>query len=115
MKTQLPGHYTHTQAAALLCCSKEAVAVAAKRNGWPQIKVGNVKLLQKEDVRDYRDHRYRTQLVKALDWSGRGLYRNKDIDIECPECGAFAVMWPAPPEIPTKFMCLKGHEGKRKF
>lgn len=112
MKNQTLPFYTITQAAAYLGISKEAVSAAADRNGWETISVGNVRLVPKEDVHDYRDHRQRTELVKALGWGSRGLYRNDDIDIECPICGGFAVEWPAPPELSEKYMCLEGHEGK---
>lgn len=114
MKNQtLPTHYTITQAADRLGISKEAISAAAKRNGWDTVSIGNVRLILKADVHDYRDHQYRTQLVKALGWAGRGLYRNEDIDIECPECGGFAVEWPA--LDPNVFLCLKGHRGEDYF
>jgi hypothetical protein len=74
--------------------------------------VGNVYLYRDEDIYEYRDHRLRTRLVKILGWRGRGLYRAADLDIECPVCEGLAVEWPPPPELPEKFRCLKGHEGK---
>lgn len=105
---------TLTEAADLLDISKQAVQKAATKEQWHIVrKVGNVHLYAAEDVLEYRDHRYRTRLVKALGWSGRGLYRVDDVDIECPQCVAFAVEWPAPPYLAEKFMCLEGHKGFR--
>lgn len=107
------GYYTLTEAATLLGLSKPGTIKAAKSEGWPIAKkVGNVHLYHAEDVHEYRDHRIRTKLVKILGWYGRGLYRNGDIDIECPTCGGFSVEWPAPPELSVKFLCLNGHKDK---
>jgi hypothetical protein len=104
---------TLAEAVALLGISKQGAQKAARVEGWHIVcKVGNVHLYRKEDIREYRDHRHRTQLVKILGWRGRGLYREDDIDIECPVCGAFAVEWPAPPYLSEKYICLKGHKGE---
>jgi hypothetical protein len=111
IKQTISGYYTTAQAAHHLAISKQGVEKAVRIEGWKPIKVGNVHLYRTEDVHEYRDHRYRTQLVKALGWRGKGLYRASDIDIVCPQCGHFAIEWPAPPEISTKYMCLEGHEG----
>lgn len=105
---------TLTEAAAHLGISKHAAQKAAAKEQWDIVrKVGNVHLYAAEDVWKYRDHRYRTRLVKALGWLGRGLYRADDIDIECPICGGGAVGWPAPPYLSEKFLCLEGHKGFR--
>lgn len=100
-----------TKAAAHLCMSKVALSKAAEREGWEVLTVGNNHLFLKDDVRQYRDHRQRTNLVKAFGWKGRGLYRVDDIDISCPVCGGFAVEWPAPPLLPEMYLCLNGHKG----
>lgn len=105
----IPGYFTITQAAPILGLTKIGAAKAARSEGWKPYLVGNVHLYQGEDVHKYRDHRLRTKLVKALGWRGRGLYRESDIDIECLACGAFAIQWPAPPELATKYMCVEGH------
>jgi hypothetical protein len=109
----IPGYYATAEAAKVLGMSKTSTEDAARREGWTVYKVGNAHLHPVEDVREYRDHRLRTRLVKKLGWRGRGLYRVSDVDVKCPVCGGFAVGWPAPPEIPIKFMCLEGHEGER--
>lgn len=104
---------TLTEAAAILGISKPGTLKAVKSEGWTIAKiVGNIHLYYAEDVLEYRDHRYRTQLAKAMGWSGRGLYRADDVDIECPVCGKFSVKWPAPPYLSDKFLCIEGHEGK---
>lgn len=110
----IPGYYTLVAAAAAIGFTKKGAEKAAKVEGWKRYKVGNVYLYVSEDVHEYRDHRIRRDLAKKLGWRGRGLYRNNDINIECPECGAFAIEWPAPPYLSEKFMCLKGHEGELK-
>jgi hypothetical protein len=112
MCSTIPGYYTLTEAAAHLGLSKSGAEKAASTEGWERYKVGNVHLYPSADIREYRDHRHRTQLAKALGWHGRGLYRCDDIDIECPVCGAFAVEWPAPPYLSEKFLCVEGHEGE---
>jgi hypothetical protein len=95
---------TLAEAAALLGISKQGAQKAARVEGWPLArKVGNVHLYFREDILEYRDHRYRTQLAKALGWRGRGLYREGSIDIECPACGAFAI------DQFGKSLCLEGH------
>jgi hypothetical protein len=107
---------TLSEAATELGFSKSATRKAARVENWPIAKrVGNVHLYYAEDIREYRDHRHRTKLVKALGWHGRGLYRVDDIDIECPVCGAFAVEWPAPPYLSEKFLCVEGHEGEKQL
>jgi hypothetical protein len=96
---------TLREAADLLGISKQATQKAARVEQWAIAdKVGNVHLYYKADVLVYRDHRYRTQLAKALGWRGRGLYREgSNIDIECPACGAFAI------DQFGKSLCLEGH------
>lgn len=102
---------TLAESAGRLGISKQAAQKAARAEKWNIIrKVGNVYLYDAQDVYEYRDHGYRTRLAKELGWAGRGKFRDDQIDIECPECGAFAIEWPA--MEPTKFRCLKGHEGK---
>lgn len=110
--TTIPGFYTITEAGITLSLTKIGAGKVARAEGWQAYRVGNVNLYPAEEIHEYRAHRQRTQLVKALGWHGRGLYRCDDIDIECPECGAFTVKWPAPPELPEKYLCLKGHEGE---
>jgi hypothetical protein len=114
MKQSPPGYYSLAEAAAYLHLSKPVTSRVAKskKQQWPVYEVGNVHLYREEDIHEYRDHQLRTQLVEALGWRGRGLYRADDIDISCPICDAFAIEWPAPPELSTKFMCLNGHEGE---
>lgn len=114
MKNQtISGYCTITQAAAVLGLTKTGAGKTARAEKWKFYKVGNVHLYVAEDVNKYHDHRQRTKLIKALGWRGRGLYRadDIDIDIECPVCGAFAVEWPAPPEISLIYLCIKGHKG----
>jgi hypothetical protein len=108
-KQVLPGYYTTSEAADHLGVSKTAVQKAATKEKWKPTKIGNVILWYVEDIREYRDHQHRTRLVKELGWQGRGLYRIDDIDIECPVCGAFAISWPAPPEISLVSLCIEGH------
>jgi hypothetical protein len=111
MIDQIPGYYTLAQAAPILGLTKIGAIKAARAEGWKPYLAGTTHLYRAEDVYQYRDHRQRTELVKALGWRGRGLYRCDDVDIQCPTCGAFAVEWPAPPEISNKFICIEGHEG----
>jgi len=106
------GYYTLTQAATYLGLSKPGTAKAAKANAWPIEKVGNVHLFFAEDVHEYAEHRQRTKLVKALGWRGRGLYRASNINVTCPICGAFAVEWPAPPEVSKIILCVEEHKGE---
>jgi len=109
----IPNFFTLTQAAAILDMSRSGAKKAAKREGWTPYQAGNAHLYRGCDVYEYRDHRTRTELVRSLGWCGpnRHLYRCDDIDIECPECGAFAVMWPPPPELADKWRCVEGHGG----
>jgi hypothetical protein len=109
MQPKIPDYYTITEAAAALALSRPGAEKAAQREGWEFIEVGNVHLFRVEDVREYRDHRQRTKLVKALGWRGRGLYRCDDIDLSCSECDDFAVMWPPPPLIADRHLCINGH------
>ena len=109
----IPGWYDTPGAQRVLRdISRDAVSKISKAEKWQSVPIANgvTHLHRAEDVRQYRDHQQRTQLVKVLGWKGRGLYRNEAIDIECPECGGFAVEWPAPPMLPEEFLCLKGHE-----
>lgn len=109
----IKGFYSTAEAAPVLGLTKIGTGKVARREGWPvAFNIGGANFYAATDVHEYRDHQQRTKLVKALGWRGRGLYRADDIDIECPECGGFAVEWPAPPELSNKFMCLKWHEGK---
>ena len=112
MKNEIALYLTTAQAADALGLSKKGLSKAAQREGWPRYQVGNTHLWRIEDVREYRDHCHRTEIVKELGWRGRGKYRVSDVDIACPVCEAFAVEWPAPPYLPKKFRCLKGHEGE---
>jgi hypothetical protein len=107
----IPGYYTLIEAATVIGLSQRGAEKAAIREEWKPYPAGTTYLYRAEDVHEYRDHRLRTELVKALGWRGRGLYRNDDIDIKCPVCGAFAVEWPAPPELADSFRCIDGHFG----
>lgn len=110
---KIPGFFSITEAAPILGLTKIGAGKVPKREGWTvAFNIGKANFYRADDVHEYRDHQQRTRLIKSLGWRGRGLYRADDIDIECPECGAFAVEWPAPPEIQIKFMCLEGHEGE---
>lgn len=110
--SQIPGFYSIKEAAPILGLTRIGARKVPRREGWPvAFKIGWVNFYAAADVHEYRDHQQRTRLVTALGWRGRGLYRNDDIDIICPQCGAFAVEWPAPPEIQIKYRCPEGHEG----
>jgi predicted DNA-binding transcriptional regulator AlpA len=104
---------TLKEASTLLDISKPCTYKAARREQWPVVRKGNVHLYDAEDIREYRDHRYRTRLAKSLGWKypgpGQGLCRDTEIDTECPECSSFAIEWPMPPQIPQFSKCLKGH------
>jgi len=90
--------------------TRQRVAGLAQREGWEKQMVGNAALYAAEDVREYRDTRYRTELVKKAGWwSGRGLYRDADLDIACPVCEGFAVERPLTAEGEIDWICLKGH------
>lgn len=106
----IPGYYTAAEAAPILGLTKIGAAKVARAEGWIAYKAGITHLYRTEDVHEYRDHRRRTELVKVLGWAGLGLYRDDQIDTNCPVCGAFAVEWP--PLEPTRFLCLKRHEGE---
>lgn len=108
----IPGYYDTSGAMEVLKVSRSAVSKIAKGEDWPLLSVGTSRLFHATDVHEYRDHQARTKLVKALGWVGRSLYRVEDIDINCPDCGRFAVEWPAPPELPKTYMCLNGHKGR---
>lgn len=109
----IPGYFTLTQAAAYLGLTRQALSLAAKAEKWKLHSVGTAKLVRQDDVYEYRDHRYRTELVKRLGWSkdfdGPQLYRDSDIDCFCPQCGAFAVEWPPAPALSETIICLSGH------
>lgn len=103
---------TLSEAAILLGISKTGIQKVAAREKWVIVrKVGNVHLYNTADVCEYQDHRYRTKLTETFGWKGRGLYRVDDIDISCPICDCFAVEWPAPPQIPNRYLCPNGHKG----
>lgn len=106
--TQVTGYYATSEVAELFGWKRQAVSVTARREGWGVVKIGNSHLYASEDVRAYRDARHRTQLAREFGWTGRGLYRDEDIDIECPVCGAFAIEWP--PLVGDTWLCLEGHK-----
>ncbi len=109
---QIPGFYSTKEAAPILGLTEIGVRKVARREAWAvAFRIGGANFFNAGDVREYRDHQQRTRLVTALGWKGRGLYRNDDIDIICPQCAGFAVEWPAP-EIQIKYRCLEGHEGQ---
>lgn len=110
--TTIPGYYTTQEIAELLSLTRQRVASLARREGWASNLVGNAALYPVDDVREYRDTRYRTQLLKKAGWwSGRGLYRDGDIDVGggCPECGKFAIEHP---DMDGRWVCLEGHKGE---
>lgn len=107
----IPGYYDTAGAMDVLKVSRAAISKIAKAEGWSSEKGGAGHLHHAEDVHKYRDHQARRRLVKSLGWKGRGLYRCNDIDISCPICEVFAVEWPAPPLLPTNYLCLNGHKG----
>ncbi len=110
-----PGWYDTASAAKLLGnITRAAVGKIARTEGWDSRPgaPGATHLHRAEDVHEYRLHQVRTQLVEVLGWSGRGLYRNDDIDISCPICEMFAIIWPATPYMAEKYLCTEGHEGK---
>lgn len=108
----IPGYYDTPGAMVVLNVSRAAISKIAKGENWPPLKVGNSHLYTVDDVREYFDHQARTELVKALGWKGRGLYRYDDIDISCPICEVFAVEWPAPPQLSKTYLCLNRHKGE---
>lgn len=107
----IPGYYDTAGAMTVLNVSRFAVSKIARRENWGFFKVGTSRLFHATDVHEYRDHQRRRDLVKALGWAGRGLYRIDDIDISCPICEAFAVEWPPPPLLPRTYLCLNRHKG----
>ena len=107
----IPGYYDTAGAMKVLKVTSAGVSKIAKAEGWLPLKVGNSHIYHASDVHEYRDHQTRRRLVKSLGWKGRGLYRIDDIDISCPICEGFAVEWPAPPNLPETYLCLKGHKG----
>ncbi len=109
---KIPGWYDTPGAMQVLEVSKVAISKIAKSNAWQSQSLSNGSLHRAEDVHEYRDHQIRTELVTALGWKGRGKYRVTDIDISCPECDAYAIEWPAPPDLAEKYLCIKGHEGQ---
>ncbi len=111
MSEIIPGYYDSQGAMEVLKVTRAGISQIARTEGWPTYKSGSGHLFHTEDVREYFDHQARTELVKALGWKGRGLYRIDDIDISCPICKGFAVAWPAPPYLPTNYLCLNGHKG----
>jgi len=111
--TKINGYYSIPEAAHTLGLTPIGARKVARKEDWLiAFKIGNANFYHAADVLEYRDHQQRTKLVKALGWNGRGLYRNDDIDIECPQCGAFAVEWPPAPELPGLYICAEGHDGK---
>ena len=113
-QVNLHQYYITAEVMSVLRVSRAAVPKIASHNNWKVHRIGNgvANLYPKFNVLECRAHQLRTRLVKQLGWSGKGLYRNVDIDIECPECEAFAIEWPPAPELPNKYLCLEGHEGK---
>ncbi len=110
-----PGWYDTASAAKLLGnITRAAVGKIARTEGWDSRPgaPGTTHLHRADDVHQYRDHQVRTELVTALGWKGRGLYRVSDVDISCPVCDASAIEWPAPPYLAEKFICVKGHKGE---
>ncbi len=108
----IPGYYDTTGAMEVLKVTRAGVSKIAKTEGWPSYKSGKGHLFHATDVHEYRNHQSRRDLVTALGWKGRGLYRKDEIDINCPNCGRFAVEWPAPPALPKTYLCLNGHKGE---
>jgi hypothetical protein len=86
---KIPGYYSIPEAAGAIGLTKVGAGKVARREEWPiAFKIGPSNFYYTEDVREYRDHQQRTKLAKELGWRGRGLYREDDIDGECPTCWA---------------------------
>lgn len=112
MNNKLTGYYTSAEAQAALGVSGAALKKIASKEGWSVVQLSaRYSLYPADDVLEYRDHRLRTQLARKMGWNGRGLHRADEIDIACPECGAFAIEWPPPPELAVKWYCVNGHSG----
>lgn len=110
----IPGYLSTAEASQILNITRAGISLAAKAEGWTPVKVGISHLYRSADVLSYRNHQKRTKLVKLLGHRLQGcrFYRISDIDMRCPECAGFAVMWPPPPEIADRWLCVDGHEGE---
>lgn len=71
-----------------------AIALAEK---WSAIMLGRMAIYHESDVESYLAARRRTRLLIKGGWQkdANRLYRDDDIDSECPICGAFAITRPA--------------------
>lgn len=111
--------YTSEELQKLLGVSGSRISDMARQHKWDSFTAGI--LYHTADVDEYLITRQRTELSKKLGWSGRGLIRDDSRDMQCPECGGFAVEAPATPEemqslrwlrAKWNWLCEQGHKGK---
>ncbi len=94
-KTEIKGYYNSREIQTRFGWnSRQQVSATAKREGWSVRKLGTANFYPEAEIDAYAFARQRTALVRELGWGGRGLFRQKEFDTECPECGEFAAFLP---------------------
>ena len=109
--SKISGYLTTKEIKEMFGWGRAQVSATAKRESWPRKKVGTSYLYDNQEILEYRDARYRTELLKKAGWwSGPGLYRDNEIDVlnGCSVCQNFAI---EDPETGEKWICLEGHTG----
>lgn len=76
--------------------TRQRVSAIAKAEGWQAQRIGTMAIYPESEVSEYLAARRRTCLLNRAGWNpdSRKLYRDDDIDSECPICGAFAITRP---------------------
>lgn len=76
--------------------TRQRVSAIAKAEGWQAQRIGTMAIYPESEVSEYLAARRRTCLLNRAGWNpdSRKLYRDDDIDSECPICGAFAIIRP---------------------
>lgn len=105
--------YTSQELIKLLGVTKQRISNLAKEQGFIEAAPG---LWYDTEVDEYLTNRQRTDLLKAAGWwNGKGLCLWDEVDIDCPECGAYAVHKPYLGEEQDYYgeswpwRCSKGH------
>ena len=76
--------------------TRQRVAAIARAESWKPLRLGTMAIYPEGEVAEYLAARRRTRLLNRAGWNPdkRMLYRDEEIDSECPICGAFAITRP---------------------